>query len=286
LLGDAHFAAADPFFDRRPRNVQIARLYGLSSSALTRGNQVCMDCHGSVVSGQEAREVQDGVGCESCHGAAADWLEPHKDETPGNPRPGYAKALRLGKNDLQNLAVQAKVCTDCHYITEPRLVSAGHPTGQGFDYAAGLAKVKHWDRPLASGARLASAFSAVLAGRGAVPDVPVATLAAGPAEAGDTGLSSQDESGNRPQRASTAADLSVAGRSAGDLGGGRRSAASLAAGGLAPRPAAAAGAPAAPSALDLPSSFPEIRPDLPLEEVLLILKQRLAQLYEKVGAQR
>ena len=40
--------------------------------------------------------------------------------------------------ELQNLETRAKVCTGCHLITDPRLISSGHPVGADFDYVAGL----------------------------------------------------------------------------------------------------------------------------------------------------
>ncbi|MCH9647684.1 MAG: cytochrome c family protein [Deltaproteobacteria bacterium] len=272
---DPHFAAADPFFDQRPKNVQIARLYGLSPGKMARGNQICMDCHGSVVTGRESREVQDGVGCESCHGPAKEWLEPHQegDESLGPQRPGYVAALKLGKLDLPDLKVRAKVCSGCHYITDSRLISSGHPSGKGFDYAAGMAQVRHWEKPLASSSSLQAAFSTALSARGAVPDVPIATWAQAPpggaggggsgarlGEAADSYLAQSTEASyrRRPPRPRGA-------------GGGRTRGSS-----------AASRSSRAPVDLNLPP-FPEIAESTPVEEVLRHLKERLEALYRALG---
>ncbi|MCZ6506642.1 MAG: multiheme c-type cytochrome, partial [Acidobacteria bacterium] len=183
--GDRHFEAVNPFFEKSRKNVQIARLYGIDPAKMARGDQVCMDCHGSVVSGRERREVQDGVGCEDCHGPAADWLEPHKegDKSLGVNRPGYLQALRLGKRELLNLEVRAQVCTSCHYVTDPRLISAGHPSGADFDYGRGMVSIKHWDHSSAGSSRIVATCDAAVAKRGAVPRVRRARLA-GPAQPG------------------------------------------------------------------------------------------------------
>lgn len=261
----AHFRAADPFFDGEPKNLQIARLYGLSSSQMTRGDQVCMDCHGSVISGKESRDVLDGVGCEACHGAAADWLAPHKVEGGGTgaSRPGYREALARGKNDLKQLSVRAAVCTGCHYITEPRLLSAGHPSGVDFDYVREMASVRHWESPPAASSQLVPAFERALAARGPLPKVRVASAPAIPAAAaatpGRSSSRSTTPSAVRPELAAARVlrarpQLSLPARSD-DLES---------------------------SELGLPG-FPEIDESTPFEDALLLLQQRLRLLFESLG---
>ena len=274
-FNDAHYASADPFFERARKNVQIARLYGLSPSRITRGDAVCMDCHGTVITGREKREVADGVSCQSCHGAAKDYLEPHQEgeKAQGVNRPGYVKALQLGMVELKDDATLAGACADCHYITDPRLISSGHPSGADFDYASGMAEIRHWQSPPKPASALASAYSSELAARGAVPKVRLARLAS----------------------TSTAANASPAARPAAF---GSIASSAAAAPASAPAPSAAAvyrprpprarpltsGAPEAAgdaAALGLPP-FPEIDDSTPVEDVLLLLKERLELLYRAV----
>ena len=66
----------------------------------------------------------------------------------GPARPGYLKALKLGMTELRDDATRARACADCHYVTDPRLISSGHPSGVDFDYAAAVAKIRHWQSPL------------------------------------------------------------------------------------------------------------------------------------------
>ncbi|MEO1366533.1 MAG: multiheme c-type cytochrome, partial [Acidobacteriota bacterium] len=146
---DRHFASIDPFLDRGAKPVTIARLYGLSPKEMVRGDSICMDCHGSVAAGRASRKVQDGVSCQSCHGPAADYLEVHQegDESLGRERTGYQKAIQVGMKDLYERQVRVKNCASCHYITDPRLISSGHPTGVDFDIADGIEQIRHCSAP-------------------------------------------------------------------------------------------------------------------------------------------
>ncbi len=204
-FGHAHSRSVDPFFDGNPKNLQIARLYGVSPTQMTTGRAVCMDCHGTILTGKESREVLDGVGCESCHGAAGDWLEPHKNEAGkelGRSRPGHLAALEVGKADLRDPRKRAETCAGCHHVTEPRLLSAGHPSGAGFDYAKGMNEVRHWRNRVAD-TEMASAFRTVVTSRGPVPEVRVASLpAGGPAPAVASAVGGASKPGGTSRRSS------------------------------------------------------------------------------------
>jgi len=274
--GHAHYHSADPFFDGETRNVQIARLYGIDPAQMTTGWHVCMDCHGTIVSGKESRDVLDGVSCESCHGGAADWLEPHKDEAGkdlGADRPGYQEALRLGKAALDRMPVRAEVCTGCHYITEPRLLSAGHPSGASFDYVEGMNSVRHWAGP-SPAASIQQAFAQQLASRGAVPSVQVASLTGAPAGGSEGGT-------EEPARTKSTPSSTVEAVARGRRARLRRRSAGLDV--PAPRPVFDVGlAEGVRGDLDLPP-FPEISEQTSIEDSLLMLEERLRLLYESVG---
>jgi len=270
-FGDKHFAAADPFINGNPKNAKIAALYGLKTTGMARGDRVCMDCHGPVITGRESREVRDGVSCESCHGPAADYLEAHKEgeKALGVNRPGYIEGLKLGMVALREPATRAATCTGCHYITDQRLISSGHPSGKNFDYAKGMQTIKHWqitDDPAA----LSAAFKAALSKRGAVPDVPLAALPETTAGTGSGTTASTDNTAaaaqqtERPTRpvavprarpAATADFVAADATAAGDT---------------------AEAAAITPVSIDLPA-LPE--PAATVEERILQLKRRLDFLY-------
>ncbi len=306
-FNDRHYTSIDPFFDQSPKNVQIARFYGISPSRMTRGTSLCMDCHGTVVTGQESREVNDGVSCQSCHGGAEKFLEPHQegDKALGRQRPGYLQALQLGMRELKEPATRAQLCTGCHYITDPRLISSGHPSGAGFDYVAGLGKIAHWQVQLEAPAVLQASFDTALAARGAVPDVPRAQLAS----AAPTGATtSQGATTQATNPASSAAATSAPGPRPGSTAASTTAASTTAtsttatsddrtralhAGPPLPRPASQRRGLVSSTleelsrlddaqSLGLPP-FPEITDDTSVEDLLHILKTRLEQLYAAAG---
>ena len=166
--GHPHSRAAARLRNRDGRALEIARAYGVAAGSLDRGTQTCMWCHGTTTS-RPSRRVRAGVGCQRCHGAGADYLEPHQTAS-------YPASLALGMNDLRDPAVQAATCAGCHYITDPGLIEAGHPSGAGFDIVARQAGIVHWGE--AFGRRtvpvdalaLGAAHARVIAARGPVPE--------------------------------------------------------------------------------------------------------------------
>ena len=165
---DPHSQAADPLRQDLAGAIAIARAYGIAENDVARGTETCMWCHGTIVS-NPARRVRAGVGCQACHGPGADYLKVHEVA-------GYRESLALGLTDLRDPKTQAATCAGCHYLTDPGLIDAGHPSGAGFDIVAAKVRMVHWGSgfgretvPVATAA-LRSAFSGVLASRGPVPE--------------------------------------------------------------------------------------------------------------------
>lgn len=105
-----------------PRGQAIARRMGLDAAGVRRE---CAGCHASP----GAARVADGVGCESCHGAAGGWLSTHYAVGATHRR-----NVAQGMTDLVNPAVRAQVCLDCHLSGDGqgqfiahRIMAAGHP---------------------------------------------------------------------------------------------------------------------------------------------------------------
>jgi hypothetical protein len=87
----------------------------------------CTACHAPFHALPETRltasvKVQEGVSCESCHGAGGDWLRSH-------PRKDYSHSDRVtaGMRDLQNIYTRANSCVACHQNVSSTLLKAGHP---------------------------------------------------------------------------------------------------------------------------------------------------------------
>jgi len=111
-----------------------AKAIGIADPYDVKGS--CVTCHATVFRG----DANAGVSCESCHGPASGYLEPHQ------VKGSYAKAVSTGLRDLKSKPPAiAKACVACHLTTDKRLIAAGHPSGAEFDVGAGLKKVVHWD---------------------------------------------------------------------------------------------------------------------------------------------
>ena len=164
---DAHSGAAAPLRNGDLRALEIARAYGVVAEDMARGNQTCMWCHGTTVS-SPSRHVRAGVGCQRCHGAGADYLGPHETAS-------HAESVELGLTDLRDLRIQAATCSGCHYITDPGLINAGHPTGADFDIVSRRADITHWgaafgrEPSAVEETSLRAAHAGILAARGPVP---------------------------------------------------------------------------------------------------------------------
>jgi hypothetical protein len=110
-----------------------AKAIGLADPYDVKGS--CVTCHATVFRG----DANAGVSCESCHGPASGYLDPHQ------VKGSYAKAVSTGLRDLKSKPPAiAKACVACHLTTDKRLTAAGHPSGAEFDVGAGLQKIVHW----------------------------------------------------------------------------------------------------------------------------------------------
>ena len=176
-------------------------------------------------------------------------------------------------------------------MTDPRLISVGHPTGADFDFIAANTTIKHWETAAAPAALLA-AFNGVIAERGPLPSVAVMAPAVEvPADTEAGGVADVEVANPVSPVGPTAAGQQAGPRPA-VLGvtdtpptvGTRRQRANVGANPTAtaaesivrPEPPVAA-----PSA-DVLS--PLVVPDnASVEETLLLIKQRLELLYRLVG---
>jgi len=174
---DDHKVTVQSMYDALPQYEKMAELAGVGAKNLFKGNQMCMKCHGTIVSGQEAKEVDNGVSCESCHGPGGDYKDPHSEGDPslGDKRPGYVKGLQLGMLELANLDKRADACVSCHYINDEKLLRAGHPSGNTFNYIKGIRQVsQHWDKPAGGPDTDKGPFDKAMQKRGPIPTVAVA----------------------------------------------------------------------------------------------------------------
>src|SRR5688500_8913380 len=125
LKGRAHFNTRKQL--EAPKAAAFAKAIGLADPYDVKGS--CVQCHATVFKG----DANAGVSCESCHGPASAYNEPHQ------AKGAYAKAVSLGMADLRGKpAAIAKACVECHVTPDKRLAAAGHPVGDRFDAGASL----------------------------------------------------------------------------------------------------------------------------------------------------
>jgi hypothetical protein len=114
-----------------PKSAEMARGLSIPDAATSPR---CLSCHGmSVPEAQRGEKfrLDDGVGCEACHGPAQKWLTPHEAENWTNDRRtelGQAGLLaQFGMRDTRDLVVRTRNCVACHLQIDRDLIDHGHP---------------------------------------------------------------------------------------------------------------------------------------------------------------
>lgn len=104
----------------------------------------CTVCHSPFQSVAQTRLTptagpDEGVSCESCHGAAEPWLRGHtrSDWT-------YATRVSAGMHDLRSLYVRANACVACHQNVDAEILKAGHPELVFELDSQSVNEPKHW----------------------------------------------------------------------------------------------------------------------------------------------
>jgi hypothetical protein len=131
---------------RNPKAKEITDRLGLAS---IKRNDICTQCHFTMQSDEAGKQkAVAGISCESCHGAARDWIEVHNDyggpnvlkaqETAEHRIQRLEKATGLGMRNTQNVYLIARSCYECHTIPHEKLVNVGgHPaTSPEFELVA------------------------------------------------------------------------------------------------------------------------------------------------------
>lgn len=137
---DPHSRAYDVLYSER--SLRMARLLWPDDKTPEPWKKSeCLACHTSF---ESARELADpakspesassslsyGVGCESCHGPARDWIGAHTTDEWRALRP--AEKEQLGFRDLTQPLARAETCVRCHTGSPNQevnhdLIAAGHP---------------------------------------------------------------------------------------------------------------------------------------------------------------
>lgn len=150
---DPHARAYETLFEPRSRDIWSRLNRGRATPLpLPEENAHCLACH-TTGPGVERdplhHRTEASVGCESCHGAAGDWVQVHHQHDRWKRLDSQAKQS-LGFRNLKDLGVRADACTRCHVGSsqgevDHDLIAAGHPPLR-FELSLYHARLpKHWD---------------------------------------------------------------------------------------------------------------------------------------------
>jgi hypothetical protein len=137
--------------DRSKVMVRNYRRLARIEDAQPERDLTCLKCHSMDAHAARAGNrlaVEDGIGCERCHGPAERWLSRHYGHDW--PQLSAARKADLGFTDLKDLTVRARLCVECHVGTGDQpvdhdLYAAGHPR-LVFEYSSFLATMPpHWN---------------------------------------------------------------------------------------------------------------------------------------------
>ncbi|MCP4846371.1 MAG: hypothetical protein GY899_00290 [Verrucomicrobiaceae bacterium] len=136
-----HFATFKTLEDSDKAN-EIADL--LEVDDLT-SDSLCVECHFVLQKKGSKTSAISGISCESCHGAARDWIKEHnKEKISREQRKEISE--KAGMIYPGNLYAVARNCFDCHIIKHEELVNkGGHPAfSKDFDLSGWLqGEVRH-----------------------------------------------------------------------------------------------------------------------------------------------
>ena len=122
---------------RNPRATEISRLMG---ERTPKRSDSCVNCHYTTAVKNGRTRVVSGISCESCHGAAEDWVNLHNDyggptatretESVEHRRERVAISMEAGMRNPRNIYSIARSCLQCHTVPNEKLVNhAGHLAG-------------------------------------------------------------------------------------------------------------------------------------------------------------
>lgn len=122
---DRHRAAYNTLLTKESK--QIAQNLGLKNA---HEADMCLDCHADNVSVEhrgERFQIDDGIGCEACHGGGETYISTHVDDAAT-----HASNLEDGMYPTDDPRSRAKLCLSCHLGTADKMAShdimgAGHP---------------------------------------------------------------------------------------------------------------------------------------------------------------
>ena len=124
-------------FDTMHRSADGQKISAALGIKRIKSESLCLTCHYTVQSKGGTAEPIAGVSCESCHGAAADWINIHNDKKLSR-EDRRTKSAAAGMIRPDNIYDVAANCYQCHLVPNEKLVNTGgHTAGTpGFELVA------------------------------------------------------------------------------------------------------------------------------------------------------
>lgn len=126
---------------RREKATEISQKLGVKR---IKTAAECSGCHFTAVLEENKSKAIAGISCESCHGAARDWIDVHSDfggrdveaadETEEHKFARYQKSEAAGMIRPNNVEGLIRNCYSCHMINDESLINdGGHPSASAFE---------------------------------------------------------------------------------------------------------------------------------------------------------
>jgi hypothetical protein len=124
-------------FDTMHRSADGQKIAAALGIKRIKSESLCLTCHYTVQTKAGHAEPISGVSCESCHGAAKDWIDIHNDKKLSREE-RRTKSAAAGMIRPENIYAVAANCFQCHLVPNEKLVNVGgHSAGTpGFDLVA------------------------------------------------------------------------------------------------------------------------------------------------------
>ena len=140
-------------FDELHRTEQARAILDRMGLRVAKRESLCLRCHYTTKIVNERPRAIAGVSCESCHGAARDWLDLHYDfggatrltESDEHRAERVARSREAGMlRPSADLYAVAANCFECHTVPNEELVNVGgHIPGSAFELLDWSAEIRH-----------------------------------------------------------------------------------------------------------------------------------------------
>ena len=140
-------------FEELHRSDQAKAILDKMGLRLAKRESLCLRCHYTTKIVNERPRAIAGVSCESCHGAARDWIDLHYDfggvtrenETAEHRAMRVTQTREAGMlRPSDDLYAVAANCFECHTVPNEELVNVGgHIPGSAFELLDWSAEIRH-----------------------------------------------------------------------------------------------------------------------------------------------